>query len=177
MSKLQMGYDVSTGEIIRTHNFTERTKRPDPVLSRSARRRLRKRERKQLQSPQNPQNPHNPPHNYTQQPQQPVPSFSLIPSPLNWGWSGMHEYLLLIKYWVGQLSLGGDNNIIASRVEAAIVAYLTLLFSMKLARQDQSDSVWVDKLEDFLDANSVTRPFVSHIITYRNGWSEPTTKL
>lgn len=175
-----MGYDVSTGEIIRTHNFAERAKLPEPVLSRSSRRRLRKKERNQqqqhVQSQQHVQTQqHVQSHQPTQQP--PPPPINLIPSPLNWGWSGMHEYLLLIKYWVGQLSLGGDNNLIASRVEAAIVAYLTLLFSMKLARQDQSDTVWVDKLEEFLDSNSVTRPFVSHIITYRNGWSEPITKL
>ena len=49
MPKLQMGYDISTGEIIRTDCFTESAKIPDEALSSSSRRRKKRQQRKKIQ--------------------------------------------------------------------------------------------------------------------------------
>ena len=156
MPKFQMGYDVSTGEVIRADSFTERAKLPEPTLSRSAKRRQRKKERAKEQGKALPQ---------TTRP--------LMPAPQNWGWNGMNEYLFLIKHLVEQLATTQDTTTAFSRIEAGVVAYLTLLFLMSKARADQSDLVWVDRLEDLLGKSELTQPYLTHITTYRNGWSEP----
>lgn len=155
MTKLQMGYDISTGEIIRTDCFTEVAKIPDEVLSTSSRRRRKKQQREQNQ----------------QKSVQTQKSVLLVPDPKSWNWAGMNDYLLLIRYWVEKNSLGGGTNIMTKRLESTIVAYLTLLFSMKEARCDQSDLVWVDRLEDVLELSDLTKPFITYIKTYRAGWS------
>jgi hypothetical protein len=153
MSKFQMGYDVSTGEIIRADYFTEKAKLPEIPLSKSARRRLRKKQRNQQATEEMNTKP------------------MLSPHPKSWNWSGMTDYILLIRHWIDKLKINPTDTLLPHRIESNVVAYLTLLFSMKTAREDDSDLVWVDRLEDVLTSTDISKPFLSYIKTYRAGWS------